>query len=244
MVYSSEILDIIITETANRIRLGETPHVIFDLDDTIFDAGSRTRHILTAFAERPDIKKANPELSQRLARLTNDDMRYRVEDNLDLLGVSDPRIRSEATKAWWDRFFLMCEIDEVVPGAPDFVNALHSEGATIVYLTGRDRIRMGSATHASLAKQGFPHGERAQLILKPESSMCDFRFKREEVFGLAATDLILAAFDNEPRHVNMMKETIPEAHVVFVDRRHAGHPETPIKSIAWIKDFRQLAFTK
>ena len=237
MGHRSDILNVILSEVSDSRRLGQTPHVIFDLDDTVFDAGSRTRHILTEFAKQPEIISASPELLIRLQALTNDDMKYRVEDNLDLLGVTTPWVRQAATKAWWDRFFHMCDIDEVVPGAPRYVQSLHSRGATIVYLTGRDRLRMGAATHASLLKNGFPHDERAKLILKPEASHCDFRFKREEVFGLAATDLILAAFDNEPRHVNMMKDTVPTAHIVFVDRRHAGHPEIPVTSIPWIKDF-------
>ena len=237
MQHRSEILDIILQETVSYVQSGKSPHVIFDLDDTIFDAGSRTRHILLEVAQSENIKEACPEFYDRLKALTNDDIRYRVEDNLNMLGVTEHWIRQSATKTWWDKFFLMCDIDEVVPGAPQFVRELHAAGATIIYLTGRDRLRMQSATHKSLAKHGFPYDERAMLRLKPEASHCDFKFKREEVTGLAATDLIVAAFDNEPRHVNMIKETVPEAHVVFVDRRHAGHPEVPHSSIVWIREF-------
>jgi hypothetical protein len=238
MRHRPEILDIILQETLRHVQSGKSPHVIFDLDDTVFDAGSRTRHILLEVARRSDIKSASPDFFDQLSSLSNDDIRYRVEDNLNMLGVTEKWIRDAAIKTWWDQFFHICHIDEVVPGAPQFVRELHSAGAVIIYLTGRDRIRMESNTHASLAKHGFPNDSRAKLILKPEPSHCDFKFKREEVTGLAASDLIVAAFDNEPRHVNMMKETVPDAHVVFVDRRHAGHPEVPDESVVWIRDFK------
>jgi hypothetical protein len=35
----------------------------------------------------------------------------------------------------------------------------------------------------------------------------------------------------------MFRAALPEAHVVFVDRRHAGHSETPVESVCWIRDF-------
>lgn len=237
MHHCPEILLSILQETISHAQSGRVPHVIFDLDDTVFDAGSRTRHILLGVAEKRDIREACPEFFDRLSTLSNDEIRYRVEDNLNMLGVTERWIREAATQAWWERFFHMCDIDEVVPGAPQFVRKLHEAGASIVYITGRDRIRTEAATHASLAKHGFPLDSRAKLILKPEASQCDFRFKREEVTGLAASDFIVAAFDNEPRHVNMFKEKIPEAHVVFVDRRHAGHPEVPHERVVWIRDF-------
>lgn len=240
MRYDPQILTNILHEAANKAAQGAKPHIIFDLDDTVFDAGSRTRHILLQFAKRHDVRQIYPNLYEQLESTSNDDIRYRVEDNLNLLGIAEAWVRQEASKAWWDNFFLMAEVDEVVPGAPQFVRALHQNGANIVYLTGRDRLRMASATNESLAKHGFPRDERAILILKPEASHCDFRFKREEVTGLASNDLIVAAFDNEPRHVNMVKETVPEAHVVFVDRRHAGHPDVPHPSIVWIKDFKNF----
>ena len=235
--YNHNILQTILGDVVALSAKNITPHVIFDLDDTVFDAGSRTRHILMDVAQHPDAAKRCPDLFPKLQTMTNDDILYRVEDNLDRLGVSDRFVRELAKSRWWERFFNICEIDEVVPGAPQFVQNIHAAGATVIYLTGRDRLRMEAGTHSCLDRHGFPRGERARLILKPEKSLCDFRFKREEVAGLTSTDTVIAAFDNEPRHVNMFRAALPEAHVVFVDRRHAGHPETPVESVVWIRDF-------
>jgi hypothetical protein len=85
---------------------------------------------------------ACPEFHERLKALANDDIRYRVEDNLNMLGMTDHRIREAAKKTWWERFFLMCDIDEVVPRAPEFVRSVHAAAAFVIYLTGRDRIRI------------------------------------------------------------------------------------------------------
>jgi hypothetical protein len=236
-IHNHGILKTILSDIGAMLDRGIHPHIIFDLDDTVFDAGSRTKHILMDVARRLDVAERDPRFLATLEALSIDQIRYRVEDNLDLLGVQDAFVRDVAQTVWWERFFNTCEIDEVVPGAPAFVQSVHAAGATVIYLTGRDRLRMEAGTHASLDRHGFPRGERARLILKPDKSQCDFRFKREEVAGICTSDVVVAAFDNEPRHVNMLREALPEAHVVFVDRRHAGHPEQPVDSVIWIRDF-------
>ena len=236
-VHSEKVLNDILEDLKALIARNIVPNLIFDLDDTVFDAGSRTRHILLDVANRPDVSSRCPEFLAKLEQMTTDDICYRVEDNLDRLGVSDVYVRELARSVWWERFFHICEIDEVVPGALEFVRNVYDAGASVIYLTGRDRIRMEAGTNACLDRHGFPRGDRARLILKPEKSICDFRFKREEVAGIKSTDIVLAAFDNEPRHVNMFRAALPEAHVVFVDRRHAGHSETPVESVCWIRDF-------
>jgi hypothetical protein len=236
-MHQPEVLDIIANKVDDAVSHGVLPHVIFDLDDTIFDAGSRTLHILQLASKIPEILELEPDLPSKLESLTSDKVLYHVMDTLELLGVRSAKAKNLISDYWWAHFFELCEVDDLVPGSQGYVQELHRLGADIIYLTGRHRLGAERGTLLSFEKNGFPIGERARLILKPEKSMCDFTFKHHATKDIPTKDLIVAAFDNEPRQVNMFKSVAPQAHVVFMDRRHAGHPERPLPEIPWIKDF-------
>ena len=65
-----------------------------------------------------------------------------------------------ASKFWFERFFTDAYQAHDIPmaGAPKFVNELYNEGATVVYLSGRDSPGMLVGCSASLREHGFPVG--------------------------------------------------------------------------------------
>jgi hypothetical protein len=63
--------------------------------------------------------------------------------------------------------------------------------------------------------------------MKPnDPSVGDEEFKRSAHVRLASLGRLVAAFDNEPGHVNDFRETFPEAEVVLVATGHSGRVST------------------
>lgn len=225
------ILEEILEKSKDELSSSNRPVMIFDLDDTIFDAGSRTLAILKMMAVDENFIKLAPRLNQRLSELNNDDVNYEFSDNLDLLGIQDVHTREQATKYWQDRFFRLCDIDVIHEGAKDFLLRAFAAGSHIVYLTGRDQPRMMDCTLRSLQKNGLPLGPKATLMLKPNKDISDVVFKKDAFKDIAKLGTVTAGFDNEPANVNAIAEEFPEASVVFIETRHSNRPDQPFPAI-------------
>lgn len=219
---------------------GETPMVVFDLDDTLFDAGSRTLRILREYAVTPPARAACPALFRRLAGLRAADMAYDTAANLSRHGLESCPDAAGALAFWKARFFTdaYCAKDAPNPGARAYVARLHGAGARIVYLTGRDAPGMLQGTRESLARHGFPLGAGTELILKPRFEDDDTAFKESVFARLAAAGRVVACFENEPKNLNAMQRAFPGAHMVFLDTRHSPKPDRPAPGIPWVKDYR------
>jgi hypothetical protein len=239
--YDPDVLGRILSQAKSFADSSRAPSIVFDLDDTLFDTGSRTRHILEEFARTPRVMEAVPDLIHRIARVEPSRIQYSILGNLDLLGITDGDLRREGEKFWWDRFFHYSHVDHPNPGAVAYVNAVHQAGATIVYLSGRDEARMLHATKTSIQGHKMPLDAQTRLILKPDPAMDDLEFKRT-VFTRVVTALdgasnIIAGFENEPRNLNLMHDLLPSTQAIFVHTRHSDDPARPYPSIPWIKDF-------
>ena len=80
---------------------------------------------------------------------------------------------------------------------------------------------MSLGSFQSLRDLGFPIGViGTELVCKPEASIPDEKYKREEGPKLARLGNVIAALDNEPGNCNAFKAMFPEAEVVFVDTQH------------------------
>ena len=62
----------------------------------------------------------------------------------------------------------------------------------------------------------------ARLLMKPRASDNDDHFKRQAHAQLAEMGTGLAAFDNEPTHINDYAEKFPEAIPVHLATDHSG----------------------
>ena len=128
-----------------------------------------------------------------------------------------------------ERFFTSeaCLQDVPVRGAAAYARRAHATGVQLVYLTARPE-RMRPGTEEVLRRFGFPlPGPGVQLWMKPDDpSVTDDAFKRSAHAGVASLGRLVAAFDNEPGHVNDFRETFPEAEVVLVATGHSGRVST------------------
>jgi hypothetical protein len=231
----ADILDEILEHSGEELARGREPVMIFDLDDTIFDAGSRTLAILKSLSVDPELRDDFSGLEQKLSNLVNNDIHYDLSDNLDMLAITDKDLRDKATNYWNERFFLSCDLDAIHPRAKDFVLKSHAKGAHIVYLTGRDEPRMKDCTMESFRLNGLPVDERATLMLKPHKDLSDVEFKQAAFKTIEQLGSVIAGFDNEPANVNAMSQYFPQAEIIFIETRHSSRPDKPFPELEHLK---------
>lgn len=231
-----------LSEVFTKIRLvleaGHTPVVVFDLDFTLFDNTPRSLGILQHLAEvhSEDL----PELSSGLSPVPAD-LPYDHSAILEQVGISpDHHIFPELISQFGDLFFSsrFLHLDQPIDGAVEYIGKVMKAGATIVYLTGRDRLGMYDGTVASLKTHGFPLAHlRSHLYMKPDTVTRDWNFKRKARRDIASYGTLVAFFDNEPPNANEFLEAFPKAIIVLVDTKCApGHPQLR-RGVKKIKDF-------
>jgi len=82
----------------------------------------------------------------------------------------------------------------------------------------------------------LPRGD-VRLILKPSMEMGDDEFKREAQRQLAEIGQVIAAFDNEPTHVNDYRRAFPEATIVHLATDHSGRPVALLEGVETVPHF-------
>jgi len=197
-------------------RAGQTPWVVLDLDSCLFDTGARHLAILRAFAD------AHPEearLQALVRRLDASSFRWDVREPLWEAGGFSEALLDALDTFWAPRFFSnLCAVDVPAPGAEPAVWSMYAAGAHLVYLTGRPRPAMAEGTVRGLSSRGFPVLEaRAVLYMKPHAGLADVAFKQEAAQQIQALGgQVVAAFDNEPAHVNGFVDAYPGALAICV----------------------------
>lgn len=225
-----------VLETARRH--GPSGVAVFDLDSTLFDNRPRQARIIREYGEVRGI----PELAA--SRAEHWSSSWMVKEAIVEAGLSPERadeIFDDVLEFWRPRFFggAYCLEDTPIAGAVDFVRRVHESGATVAYCTGRPDT-MRASTVESLTHHGFPvpGNERVHLIMKPGQEVMDDDFKSK--LGpplLRALGSVVAAFDNEPTHINAYYENFPEAWVVHLATDHSGRPVQVHPAIPQIVDF-------
>ena len=131
---------------------------------------------------------------------------------------------------WINSFFTghYLKYDKPYDGAASFVQSVAKTGAQIVYLTGRDRPNMESASREVLLNQGFPLDDRqSTLVLKPVKGMDDAEFKKDWFLALPQAYKKIWFFENEPVNVNLIRQYHPEVEIIFFESTHAGKANPP-----------------
>ena len=219
-------------------RHGAAGVAVFDLDSTLFDNLPRQVRILREFGAAHGI----PELERSVVEHWPSGWEMKVA--MGNAGLSAERVEElfPAAKTFWlERFFTSpyCLDDRPIEGAAAFVRAVWEAGATIAYCTGRhEPMREGS--RESLRMGGFPvpEGERVTLIMKPTFDVSDDDFKRMAHARLRELGTVIAAFDNEPTHINDYHRVFPEALAVHLATDHSGRGITVDPAIPAVADFR------
>jgi hypothetical protein len=189
------------------------PVVILDLDSTLVDTGPRHLAILQAFGESHGI-----DVTSVLRHYRDVPVGWSVDPGLVAAGWPDDRVAA-FHRFWSERFFdgRWVGHDRAAPGAVSLVRRIVDAGAIACYLTGRPSPTMGPGTIASLLSLGFPVLRSCTpLHMKPSPHLSDERFKRAALAEIGRLGVVVAAFDNEPAHVNAMKQAFPDAHCVLV----------------------------
>jgi len=210
--------------------------IAFDLDSTLLDNRPRSAHIMREFGEtvcHPLLQQAEPEHWQGWSSQT-------AMVNMGLDQPDAERLQADHYSFWFERFFSSeyCRLDAAIAGATDYVNSLKDGAATIIYLTGRPEA-MRAGTISSFGQLGFPPPDNVgcQLWMKPNAGENDDRFKRGAFDALARLGQVLAAFDNEPTHINAYKQTFPEASCVHLLTDHSMREVKLLDNIPSITHF-------
>jgi hypothetical protein len=128
--------------------------------------------------------------------------------------------------------------DIAIEGAAEFVQAIAATGAQVCYVTGRhEAMREGSVV--AMRNSGMPlPGGNVRLIMKPSLSVTDDDFKREVHRTLPTYGTVIAAFDNEPTHVNDYRRFFPEAAAIHLATDHSGRPVELLEGIVSVPHFK------
>ncbi len=207
---------------ASAKSLGPKGVLVFDLDSTVFDNRPRQARIVREYGA-----------SKNIAVLTRCQP-FHFTSGWDLkaamTGAGLPAHDADAhydevKKFWGARFFTSeyCREDIEILGAPRFLLAGVKTGAQILYVTGRhEEMREGSV--AALEKCGMPtpNAANVKLMMKPTLRESDDAYKRVAHAVLADLGTIVAAFDNEPTHINDYAIKFPQAIAVHLATDHSG----------------------
>jgi hypothetical protein len=214
--------------------------VVLDLDSTLLDNRPRQARILQDYGRVAGVAAlldARPEHWQG----------WDLEVALGNAGLSAAEIAAHAVPArrfWAEWFFTSayCRLDAAIPGAVAFARTLARTGARLAYVTGRPA-RMRDGTLHVLRREGFPmpDGDGVRLFMKDDLALGDDAWKEVAAARVEQIGPVVAAFDNEPAHVNLYARRWPAALVVHVDTDHSARPIAVLPGVPAIADFRAAA---
>lgn len=208
--------------------LGPRAVVAFDLDSTLLDNRPRQLKIIHEFGMEINHEKI------KNCRMDQVDA-WSLEWTLRYCGLSPKEVDAllpDLTKFWQQRFFskMYCAVDIPMPGAVEYVNKLKETGCKIAYSTGRD-INMKEGSEVCLHREGFPLPDEKQVyfLLKPTLEMPDDDWKEQLHGALREKGQLIAAFDNEPKHINTYYQSFPDVYAIhlYTDESGRGIPVLP-----------------
>lgn len=201
--------------------LGSKGVLAFDLDSTVFDNRTRQVRILSEYGR---FKNLAPLIASQVEHWKSGwDLRGAMVA-AGLPGADADALYTEAKAFWAARFFTSeyCLEDTELDGAAAFLHACVATGAQVAYVTGRHE-GMREGTVACMKKCGMPvPGGTVSLLMKPTLKEDDDTYKRAAHQQLEAMGHLIAAFDNEPNHVNDYAKRFPQATVVHLNTDHSG----------------------
>lgn len=196
-------------------EMGPGGLVIFDLDSTLLDNRPRQARILREFGASSGIA---PLLRCEPTHFDG----WSLKTPMLVCGIEDALAQSlepQARQFWLERFFTSeyCTDDICTDGARAYVARIQQTGVRVVYCTGRHP-EMRDGTLACFSREGIPlpEGDRVHLLMKPTFQMHDDDWKRVAKEQLLALGTPLAAFDNEPAHINNYRDQFPQAQCVHL----------------------------
>ena len=209
---------------------------VFDLDSTLLNNHPRQIRIMREFARDRGIDQLEHIDAHHLAGW---------DAVAAMTNAGLPRERAEELEPdykdfWRERFFTShyCSVDTPTAGATGYVRRILDAGGRLYYVTGRHE-PMRSGTVESFERGGFPlpDGERVQLHMKPTLEEDDDDYKARTHRELERAGRVVAAFDNEPVHINDYQRSFSDAVVVHLATDHSLRPVRVADGIPSIRDF-------
>lgn len=201
---------------------------VFDLDSTLFDVSPRIQQILWDFAHHPEYSKRYPETVDILKNIQTQRRDWGIKHAILRAGLGDHAAEfHEDLRLFWKQHFFSnayLEYDKPFEGAVEFTQEIWRKGADVVYLTGRDVLRMGEGSESVLKKWNFPiQQERTTLVLKPKAGMDDAQFKKDWFAAQSLREYEhIWFFENEPVNLLEIQKYLPEVKMIFFDSTHSG----------------------
>ncbi len=197
--------------------------LVFDLDSTVFDNRPRQARILREFGAA---KKLPALLGCQPWHFTTG---WDLRGATMACGMSQSEsdeIYPQLKAFWQERFFTSdyARDDIEIVGAPRYLHSLDHVKARVIYVTGRHE-GMRAGTEACIERCDMPMpstGGHVQLLMKPSLPDDDDAYKRLTHGHLRSMGTVLAAFDNEPQHINDYAARFPEAIPVHLATDHSG----------------------
>jgi hypothetical protein len=212
--------------------------VIFDLDSTVLDNRPRQARILRDFGRRAGLAPLAAARPEHVAS-------WDLADAMRRAGCTPGEVARHllALRRFWGTAFFTsayCREDVPVPGAPAYLREVAGAGALVAYVTGRPR-RMEAGTLDVLRRGALPlpDGRRVVLLMKPEAPLGDDAWKALAAARVERLGPVVAAFDNEPAHVNGYALRWPLARCVHLDTDHSARPVEVLPQVPSIADFRR-----
>ena len=215
---------------------GDGTVVAFDLDSTLLHNAPRQARIMREYgASVGEAILADVQASHWNGWDARIPMRA--------VGLNEDKVALHADpfKAFWrDRFFTSeyCTEDVPIAGAAAFVAAVFETGARVCYVTGRHEPMRGGSRE-SLSRGGFPvpGTDMIQLVMKPSLDETDDAYKVRAYDALRDLGSVVAAFDNEPAHINGYANAFPTALSVHLATDHSLREIKVAAGIPSIADF-------
>jgi hypothetical protein len=216
------------------------PIAVIDIDGTISQHYLRTYEIFLQTSQTFDLPE---NVKANLAGYDPYKYDYDPLKNLLQIGIQEGQTLREVMKFWDDNFFSnrFLHLDELLPGAKEFVRIVQGLGISVVYLSGRDEQNMGDGTRAWLKRHNFI-GDHSpvSLFLKTDLSITSVESKivaAEKIKSLGEPMLIL---DNEPGELEALWRKFPQAATVLLDTPNSGRPGALPPGTLKIKNFVEI----
>ncbi len=204
-------------------KAGPDGLLAFDLDSTVFDNRPRQARIVREFGAAKGVVALTR--CQPWHFTSGWDLKAAARSS-GLKEEEADSIYGELKAFWQERFFTSeyCRDDIEIVGAPRYLHTLDFVKARVIYVTGRHEA-MREGTEACLARCRMPmptSGGHIQLLMKPTLAENDDHYKRSAHQQLKSLGTLLAAFDNEPTHINDYAAKFDTAIPVHLATDHSG----------------------
>ncbi len=221
------------------LKNGRLPLFVCDLDGTLVDHTLRT---LMIFRRAPQAMELPEWLAAKLQGTDLSSFGYHPAQSLKKMGVAGEDL--ERLVAFWDKNFFANEFlpyDRPISKGVEFVNRLLEMGVGTVFLTGRDRQRMGQGTVDWLAKYGLlDRNKKTSLLMKEDLSLSNAEAKIVAIEKIRSLGRPLLIADNEPIELKKVWAEFPSAQGILLNTPFSGvYAELPEHTLV-IEDFEGL----